>query len=110
MATKIRLYADENMPKVVMRELRSRGIDIVSAVELGRRGASDGDHLRWATADGRAVLTRDKDFLRLHGSGLSHCGIAYASQKRSVGQMISGVLRLLQSKDAASMKGQLEYL
>lgn len=104
------MYADENIPRVVVRELRNSRVDIVSAVELERRGASDVDHLRWAAADGRAVLTRDKDFLRLHANGVAHCGIAYASQKRTVGQMVTGVLRLLQTKDAAGMNGQLEYL
>ena len=74
------LLADEQFPLPVVRNLRARGHDVVTAQDAGLTGAADPDVLAAATADGRAVLTYDRDYIRLHKSGVTHAGIVFASE------------------------------
>lgn len=57
----MRLLANENFPGPVVRELRSRGHDVLAAKE-SMRGADDERILERARAEGRVLLTFDKDF------------------------------------------------
>lgn len=57
----MRFLANENFPGPVIRELRSRGHDVLAAKE-DMRGAEDERILDRARADGRVLLTFDKDF------------------------------------------------
>ena len=57
----MRLLADENFPRAVVEALRKAGHDVVRVVDVAR-GADDRSVERLATADGRAILTFDKDF------------------------------------------------
>jgi hypothetical protein len=75
------LYVDEDaMDGDVVRGLRSRGIDVVSAADAGMIRRQDEDHLRLATAQGRALYSFNVgDFHEIHTawtvSGRDHCGI-----------------------------------
>ena len=60
----IALYMDENVLKAVARELRRRGVDVITIQEDGLLGAPDSDILDRATQLQRAVFTHDVDFLR----------------------------------------------
>ena len=61
-------------------------------------------------ADGCVLFTQDDDFLRLHASGVTHAGIAYAPQGTSVGDIIRGLMLIHQLLEAKDMKGHVEYL
>ncbi len=64
-----RLYSNENFPLRVVRELRNRGHDVLTSLEAGRanKKVPDDEVLKFATAEGRAVLTLNRrDFIRLH--------------------------------------------
>jgi len=77
-----RLYADENFPLPVVQELRRLGHDVLTVHEAGKAGQSESDEvvLRFASADGRAVLTLNrKDFIRLHTRHANHAGIIACS-------------------------------
>jgi len=67
--SELRLYIDENVPTEVGRQLRSSGIDAVTARDLGSLGAGDRDHLERVTAQSRMLSTHDQDFLRLAAAG-----------------------------------------
>ena len=56
----MRLLADENFPRLVVQELRSRGHDVVWISEE-RPGISDSEVLAFATADKRLLITFDKE-------------------------------------------------
>ena len=58
----LKLLADENIPKRLVRLLREKGIDVVRIADLGLRGISDQDVISLANRLGRAILTRDSDF------------------------------------------------
>lgn len=72
----MRIIANENIFGTVIRELRDRGHDVLSAKET-MRGDDDRAVLAQAQAEKRVVITHDKDFGEL--AFLSHlpaeCGI-----------------------------------
>ncbi len=56
------LLTDENVDPDVVAGLRRLGFDVLDVAESGRTGASDVDLLRWATSQGRVVVSHDADF------------------------------------------------
>ncbi|MBI5384416.1 MAG: DUF5615 family PIN-like protein [Verrucomicrobia bacterium] len=73
-----RLYANENFPRPVVLELRHHGHDVLTVQEAGKASRSLPDEavLKFATDDGRAVLTINRlHFLRLHRRFPGHAGI-----------------------------------
>ena len=73
------LYANENYPLGMVKQLRSLGHDVLTALEAGNAGRAvpDEEVLRFATAHERAVITHNRrHFLRLHReTGGRHAGI-----------------------------------
>ncbi len=57
----MRFLADENVSRLVIDRLRNGGHDVVSIAET-RAGAPDKDILDAADADGRILITEDRDF------------------------------------------------
>ncbi|MBX9582432.1 MAG: DUF5615 family PIN-like protein [Gemmataceae bacterium] len=73
-----RLLADEDFPGPTVEELRRLGHDVVTVRDPGRadREFPDPEVLASGTADGRAVLTRNRwDYVPLHGRNPVHAGI-----------------------------------
>lgn len=63
----VRLYADEQFPRIATEYLRSLGHDVLTVQEAGNAGKSDPEVLAFAIADNRAILTQNRrDFVRLH--------------------------------------------
>ncbi|MBI4618364.1 MAG: DUF5615 family PIN-like protein [Planctomycetes bacterium] len=91
--------------------LRRRGVDVVTAAEVGRCGFSDREQLDWATAQRRVVVTFDDDFLVLADSGVTHSGIAYAfATKYTVGQLIHVLLLVHDVLTPEDMQNHVEFL
>ena len=57
----MKLYLDEDISPKVSVILRKRGVDAVSAHEADMLQASDEEQLTFAAADGRAIVTRNRD-------------------------------------------------
>jgi predicted nuclease of predicted toxin-antitoxin system len=73
-----RLYMDEQFPKVVSGLLRTMGHDVLTVQEAGNGnlGIPNEDVLSFAICDNRAVVTLNRyDFIRLHRTDSTHCGI-----------------------------------
>jgi len=76
----IKFYTDEHVSPAVVRGLRTRGIQVLTAKDATMLDALDEKHLEMAAAKGMVIFTQDADFLRLHAEGISHSGIVYAYQ------------------------------
>jgi hypothetical protein len=79
----VRILANENFPGVAVSALIARGHDVVW-IRLVTPGASDQDVLARAQADGRVLITFDKDFGELafrHGLP-SNCGVCFFASQR----------------------------
>lgn len=96
----IRFYCDEDsQSRALLRALRSRGVEVASASEVGLLGQPDEAQLIWANEQGRVVLSHNVgDFCRLHGEflrdGKQHAGIVVAEQGSSVGERLRRLLKL----------------
>ncbi len=62
-----------------MAALISLGHDVATIRSLGLDSSPDVDVLAAATKSGRCVLTHDRDYIRLHKSGINHSGIVCAT-------------------------------
>jgi predicted nuclease of predicted toxin-antitoxin system len=113
----IRLYFDEDsMRRALVRALRARGVDVITALEAGMIERGDAEHLNYATEQGRVLCTFNVgDFYRLHTEyvteGRTHAGIVLMSQQRfSIGEQMRRLLRLIASRSADEMEGWVEFL
>jgi predicted nuclease of predicted toxin-antitoxin system len=113
----IRLYFDEDsMRRSLVRALRARGVDVITALEAGMIEREDAEHLDYATEQGRVLCTFNVgDFYRLHSEyvaqGKPHAGIILMRQQYySVGEQMRRLLKLMASKSAEEMKDWVEFL
>jgi len=111
----IRLYLDEDsMRASIVRALRARQVDVTTAAQAELLSRPDEEHLAYASAQGRVILTFNRgDFSQLHTAwlvaGQHHAGIIVSNQLET-GVVVRRLLRLLASRSAAEMQDQLEYL
>lgn len=110
MAGQIKFYMDEHVPGAVTQGLRRRGVDVLTVQAAGVYSATDEEHLTLAASKGRIVFTQDADFLRLHAKGVHHAGIAYAPQQTAVGDIIRGLMLLVELLEPQDMIDHVEYV
>lgn len=107
----IRFHLDESVKDAVALGLRHRGIDVTTARDAGLISAADEKHIEFARGAGRVLVTHDHDFLRLHGQGVPHAGIAYCHQRRrTVGQMVHALVSLTRQRSVDETAGRVEFL
>ena len=100
----------------LVRGLRSRVIDVITAAEAGMIRSRDEDHLSLASLQGRALYSFNVgDYHEIHTKwitrGLAHAGIILATQKRySTGEQIRRLLRLIGSLSHEQMRNREEFL
>lgn len=110
MTEAVRYYFDEHVDPEIATGLRRLGIDVLTAGEVSHLHYPDQDHLAFATAKGRVMVTFDKDYFDLHNAGTPHAGIAYGRPKYSIGYMV-GALELIHGVfTSEDMLNHLEYL
>lgn len=113
----VRLYIDEDsMNRALVRALRSRNIDVVTALEFGMISKADLDHLTLATTEGRVLFTYNVgDYYLLHTAflteGNSHAGMILARQQHySFGEQMRRLLKLVATRSAEEMRDRAEFL
>ncbi|MFY4730811.1 DUF5615 family PIN-like protein [Nitrospira sp. BLG_2] len=94
------LYLDEDVDPLLAKVLRDRGFDCVSTKEANNRAASDAAQLRFATEQGRVILTFNVgDFVTLahewSKTGQPHAGII-VSDHLPFRELLRRILLLLQ--------------
>jgi uncharacterized protein with PIN domain len=107
----IRYYLDEHMDVAVAIGLRRRGIDVVTTVEANLIRASDPEQIKFAIAQQRVFVTRDRRILATSGHEVSHAGIVIARSGRSaIGPTVLALAHLHRTMTCEEMKGRVEYL
>ncbi len=106
----IKFYMDEHIHPAVVKGLRRRGVDVLTAQEAGMLDAPDIEHLQLAASQGRVLVTQDADFLRLHAKSTPHSGIVYAHQRTPVSQIIQGLTLIYQVLSPADMENHIEFI
>jgi hypothetical protein len=103
MADPIHLYLDEDAQRTsLVRALRARQIDVLTANEAEKVGLSDAAQLAFAISQNRAIFTFNRgDFVQLHTEFLhqnrTHSGIIVSDQLE-IGVVIRRLLKLLDAR------------
>jgi predicted nuclease of predicted toxin-antitoxin system len=106
------ICCDENVWMPVAEGLRRRGWDVTTATKEGTLGHTDRQHIRYASENGRVILTFDDDFLSLVESEYEdeHPGVIYVSQHGSgVGELVRRVDSALERADVDDLSGRVIY-
>ncbi len=107
----IRFHLDENCHHAIAEGLRRRGVDVSTTPEAGLMSASDEQQVAYGVANGRVILTQDRDFLRLHAAGMAHVGIVYCEKDtRSIGAIIQGLVLIWELLEPVEMRNHVEYV
>ena len=106
----ISFYLDEHIYRAVADGLQRRGVNVLTAREAGKSGASDREQLSFAMSEERVMVTMDSDFLILASEGVSHAGIAYANPQLSVGDVIASLMLVYGVLTSEDMANHVEYL
>jgi len=113
----IRLYVDEDAEQhALVAGLRDRGIDLVTALEADRIGATDREQLDYAIENERLLYSLNvSDFARLHkeylDAGREHFGIALVPKQRySVREKIRRLAELVETRSDEEMRNQIAFL
>ena len=86
MVDRVRLYLDEDAQRTTLvRALRARQVDVLTATEAGTIGFSDAEQLEFAASRNRTVFTFNRgDFAKLHTEYVQreqeHSGIIVSDQ------------------------------
>jgi hypothetical protein len=106
----IRYQFDEHIVGIVAKALRRHGIDVATSAEAGLLGLPDTDILAHAHANSRVIVTRDKDFLRLHAAGQVHSGIVFFGKRiRTIGELIELLILIHEVLSPEEIEGRVEY-
>ena len=107
----IRFHLDEHISTNIAAGLRRRGVDVTTTAEAGLMGADDAAQLAFAASHGRVMVTQDADFLRLHGIGTVHAGIAYCVVGAlTVGGMLRRLVLIYDLLSVEEMENRIEFL
>ncbi len=104
------------MRRSLVRALRARGVDVITALDAGMIEREDAEHLDYATEQGHVLRSFNvRDFYRLHSDyvaqGRPHAGIILMRQQYySAGEQMRRLLKLMASKSADEMKNWAEFL
>ena len=111
MSQQIKFHLDENVSNAIANGLRRRGIDVTTTAETNLISVSDEEQIRFAVTQQRVIFTQDDDFLKLHKSGIAHCGITYCRQRsRSIGEIINTLTLIWEWVEPKDIKGKIEFI
>ena len=110
MADRIRFHLDEHVDPAIATALRRAGIDVTTTIEVGLRTKNDEAHLQFARAEGRAIVTRDQDFLRVARKMSGHSGIVFYTASQSMREIIEGLILIYEVLSLDEMVGHVEYI
>lgn len=107
---RIRFHLDEHVDPAIAAALRRHGVDVTTTNDVGLREADDREHLEFVMTEGRVMVTRDTDFLRIASQERAHPGIAFYTADHSVGGIVRALILIYEVLTPAEMAGRVEYL
>lgn len=105
----IRFYADENLPRAIIEELRQLNYDVLTSYEAqqANKSISDENVLKFAQEKNKIVITLNRDdFVSLHQQGEAHSGIIICKDDRDY-QRQAQVIDEFILQDDRSLQGRL---
>ncbi len=110
----IKLYLDEDVPEAIAVALRLRGYDVMTVSELGRKGHTDIEQIKYASSEDRTIFTHNiADFCKIHSDitkrGHEHSGII-VSKQLPIGIIIKALLSLLSNLNYKKVRNNIIWL
>ncbi len=111
----MRLYFDEDVSVEIATNLASRGFDVLTVHDAGRRHLADEAQLAFAIQEQRALVTHNRvDFELLHEQYLAsqhlHFGIIIVKRRLHDEIVVRKLLSLFDSVTGEEMRNQLRYI
>lgn len=108
----IKFYFDEHIPHRVARQLRTRGIEVILAAEIGMISKDDDmEHLPTATEMGAVVFTHDHPFAGRTANRTDHAGlICWTGGETDIGGMVKALSQFAERYSADEVAGQVFWL
>jgi len=78
----LRFYLDEHLDVEIARQLKRRGIDVLTVSKLESFGEGDMQQLHRAIRMGRVFCTNDSDLVDIASQGIEHAGIVFGQQEK----------------------------
>lgn len=110
MAERIRFHLDEHVDPAIATALRRAGIDVTTTNEAGQRTKNDEDHLAFALAEERVIVTRDQDSVRVASRVANHSGVAFYIANQSLREIIEGLILIHEVMLPSEIVAHVEYL
>lgn len=109
------LYLDVHVPAAIATQLRSRGVDLITAQDDSTTKLPDEALLRRSTALGRLLFTQDIRFKALaedwQRKGTHFAGLVFGHQLHgSIGQYVRDLELIAKATEPADWIGQVEQL
>ncbi len=109
------LYVDVHVPLAIVRGLRQRGVDVLTAQEDAATRLSDARLLRRARELGRILFSQDEDLIaeavRCQRLGESFATVVFARQLEiSIGRCIGELEILAKIATSEDAEGQIVFL
>src|SRR5438874_2091084 len=108
------LYMDQHVHYGITRQLRLRGVDVLTAQEDGRGLSSDAELLLRATALGRLIVTKDKPFRVLaeewQRRGTPFGGLVFVKARLSFRQILSDLQIIAEASDPSDWASTVQRL
>ena len=110
------LYLDDDSGLLALAaQARRLGLVVVRSDDAGMRGASDADHLRFASSRGLVMVTCNwRDYLALHEGWIerqeSHAGIFLVNQWIPPGERIRLFLFIAREAEPSEFVNRVEWL
>ena len=106
----LRFHLDEHVSHAIAQALRRRGIDVTTTTDAGLLGASDDEHLAFASREQRVTVTHDSDFLVKAAQSGNHSGIAYCPpDTRTIGHIVRCLCLMNDCLEPPEMTGKVEF-
>jgi predicted nuclease of predicted toxin-antitoxin system len=114
----VKFYLDEDLPPAIATGLRRRGVDAVSAHEVGHVGVGDAEQLTFTVDQGRCLVTGNAgDFRRLACDaierGRPHAGIVLCPPRihtLDVGAVVKALMKIAERYPAGVGEYDVLYL
>ena len=109
------LYMDVHIPMAITRQLRLRGVNVLTATEEGTHRLADDTLLATATGQGRVLFTHDIRFRALaeqwQRAGRDFGGMIYGhAEGASIGQYVRDLELIAKACEPDEMKNTIIHL
>lgn len=111
---RVRFYLDEDISPRVAQALRAKGVEAISAYEVGNIALDDEEHLEYAANEGYTLVTCNARhfvplFKKWWREGRAHSGIV-VSKQMEFGEMVKRLIRLAETVTREEMHNNIKHL